>query len=395
MDLEAAIEQFDATDANIRRLEQVWSEMQSLVPDGISFIGGSPEDRRYRELSFAHQEIADALPAISGYRITAYPLELNEIAQARLDAAEIGEVEMAVRLSEDLERPGEEIDRYRLLFGRARRQLVRSHASRVSDEITRLLSDLTSRLPSDMNEVRDDAWDRLVQAFNELERLAGSLVPRDQPWSDLRRHLHFAQGQDLHAIARIDWPAVGAGLRENLYSELEPLPIDADDLGDLAASAPHGRATTELDWTRLSAQGFERVIFNLIVDAPGYENPLWLTNTMAPDRGRDLSAERARGDALSGILRERLIIQARHWLTTSIGVEAVAAVVAQMELWEPPPVDVLVFATSGRFTTDAVGWIESHNLKGERPHIEMWPNSHLELLIASRPHIAATAGLRA
>ena len=49
-DLESAPEQFDATDANVRRLEQAWAEMQTLIPEGITFVGGSPEDRRYREL---------------------------------------------------------------------------------------------------------------------------------------------------------------------------------------------------------------------------------------------------------------------------------------------------------------------------------------------------------
>jgi hypothetical protein len=32
-----------------------------------------------------------------------------------------------------------------------------------------------------------------------------------------------------------------------------------------------------------------------------------------------------------------------------------------MTLWEPPKVNVLVVATTGRFTTDAIAWIEKHN----------------------------------
>jgi hypothetical protein len=52
-----------------------------------------------------------------------------------------------------------------------------------------------------------------------------------------------------------------------------------------------------------------------------------------------------------------------------------------MSVWEPPPVDVLVIATSGRFTADAVRWIENHNNARKHPTVEMWPESHLELAV--------------
>jgi hypothetical protein len=55
---------------------------------------------------------------------------------------------------------------------------------------------------------------------------------------------------------------------------------------------------------------------------------------------------------------------------------------------------VLIIATSGRFTVDAVDWVETHNAGGTRPKIEMWPESHLEVLLARRPHIAAAFHLR-
>ena len=55
---------------------------------------------------------------------------------------------------------------------------------------------------------------------------------------------------------------------------------------------------------------------------------------------------------------------------------------------------VLVFATSGRFTSDAVAWIEKHNNADRTPRIEKWPDSHLELLLSSRPAIIGAYGLR-
>jgi hypothetical protein len=136
------------------------------------------------------------------------------------------------------------------------------------------------------------------------------------------------------------------------------------------------------------------LIFTLISDAPGYENPEWLMQTRAPDRGRDLSVTRVIQDELAGTLRLRVVIQCKHWTSRSVNLAETAAAKEQMALWTNPRVDVLVIATSGRFTADAVTWIEAHNNSGAAPRIEMWPESHLERLLASRPGIIAEFGLR-
>ena len=65
-----------------------------------------------------------------------------------------------------------------------------------------------------------------------------------------------------------------------------------------------------------------------------------------------------------------------------------------MELWQPPRVDVLVVATTGRFTTDAVSLVERHNQSDNALHIEMWPDSHLEGRLAAKPHLVGQFGLR-
>jgi hypothetical protein len=65
-----------------------------------------------------------------------------------------------------------------------------------------------------------------------------------------------------------------------------------------------------------------------------------------------------------------------------------------MALWEPPRVDCLVVAISGRFTTQAVHWIEKHNQSNSALKIEMWPGTHFEWLLAQRPALIAEFGLR-
>ncbi|MBE3039105.1 MAG: restriction endonuclease [Chloroflexi bacterium] len=170
--------------------------------------------------------------------------------------------------------------------------------------------------------------------------------------------------------------------------------MDVEDLGDLVRKRPKGRIATKLLWEKLSEEEFERLIFTLISSEKDYENPAWLTRTNAPDRGRDLSAERVHYDSLGGTIRQRVIIQCKHWLRKSIGPAEVATLREQMKLWEPPRVDIHVIATSGRFTADAVSAIDKQNQSDSALRIEMWPESHLERLLAHRPAIIAEFSLR-
>ena len=116
--------------------------------------------------------------------------------------------------------------------------------------------------------------------------------------------------------------------------------------------------------------------------------------TNAPDRGRDLSVYRVHIDTLGGTIRQRVIIQCKHWLSKSVGSSEIAVLREQMKLWEPPRVDVHVIATSGRFTSDSVALIEKQNHSDSALRIEMWAESHLERLLASRPAIIAEFSLR-
>lgn len=114
----------------------------------------------------------------------------------------------------------------------------------------------------------------------------------------------------------------------------------------------------------------------------------------APDRGRDLSVTRLVVDRLSGTIRSRIIIQCKHWLSRSVTVSDVTTLIGLMKLWEPPRIDTLIIATSGRFTADAVAYIEKHDQSDTALHIEMWTESHLERLLASRPSLIAEFKLR-
>lgn len=394
VDLNEALNQFDATETTLQRLKTVQRRLTELIPQGIAFIGDSPEGIAYENLCRAFRELVGGLPAIDGWMIEAVPLGLDEIAQSRLDAQEIGEFEAMTWVERGISAPGESIREYEFRFNRVRQALVRQRAQLLLDEIGGLLAGLVTRVERDNTPLDDPAWTALVTAIGEVERLTGGAMTRTGRWTELHRHLAFAQGYDVHDIAEHDWPSVLIDIKSVLYGEFEPMPVQVADLADLAATRPNGPVSIKLAWDSLEDEDFERLIFNLISDAPGYENPQWLTRTNAPDRGRDLSVDRVVADSLSGVVRQRVIIQCKHWLTKSVGPSEIGNAVITVKLWEPPPIDVLLVATSGRFSADAVAFAEKHNHARERPAIEMWAESHLELLLAPRAQVVKQFGLR-
>ena len=127
---------------------------------------------------------------------------------------------------------------------------------------------------------------------------------------------------------------------------------------------------------------------------PSYQNVEWLMKTRAPDRGRDLSAERVIRDDGGTTRTERVIVQAKHWTSKSVAPADITNTLAALSLWEPPVVRTLVIATSGRFTTDAVAIVEKHNVDGKLPFIELWADSRLETQLSQRPDLIASYGLR-
>ena len=304
---------------------------------------------------------------------------------------------MIVDAEEAVDAPARELANYRHRLNKKRRQLVRDALSEVIAGVDEILRTLKERHPDEAEvalKLADPAFEELRQHIQEIETMLGSSLPRPARWGDLRRHLHFGLVRDLLDILNHDWPEVKASLSAGIYDQHEPVPVEAIDLGMLAASQPKGVVATRLKWEALSAEDFERLVFALISRARGYENPAWLMKTNAPDRGRDLSVTRIIDDQLGGITRSRVIIQCRHWLARSIAIADVTELKEQMKLWEPPRVDVLVIATSGRFSSDAVLMIEKSNNEDRALRIEMWSESHLERLLAERPSLIAEFRLR-
>src|ERR1700728_2311689 len=97
--INSALRQFEATEANLAKLERLWSEISNLTPNGLQF--GS--DPAYEEHVRLFADILAALPTIDGWKPQSHPMDLNSIGQCRLDAKEVGEITAEIAVEEQSE----------------------------------------------------------------------------------------------------------------------------------------------------------------------------------------------------------------------------------------------------------------------------------------------------
>ena len=75
----------------------------------------------------------------------------------------------------------------------------------------------------------------------------------------MSRHLGFGQKCDYNDIGSDDWPKIRQWLDRALYAESDPIPVTANDLGELVNSKPQGRVATELNWETLLPKDFRKI----------------------------------------------------------------------------------------------------------------------------------------
>jgi hypothetical protein len=398
MNLADALATFDKVAVNLEKLEVVWNRAQPHIPTEPSF-GTVPE---YLTLARNWDDLLPGLPRIDGWTITGGLPDLAELGRMFLDYSEIGEQPTyAWELSAQ---PSEDLAKYRHLLDRARRRVIASRLTELSDQVTGLITEIIASLPTmaEWDEaplgprVRVDTPQvgEIEECLVELERLLGQTVERTGRWGALHRHLRFGEVHDWHEIATVDWPSVQLDIDAAKVGEVDPIPVPDVDLGEIGKAELTGHATTILNWTAINPEGFERLLFDIFNRLDGYQNVQLLMNTNAPDRGRDISLERVVSDSSGTIRTERVIVQAKHYTSKPVGAVDVQSSLASLSTWEPPVIRFLIIATSNAFSADAVQVIEKHNENGKQPQIEMWPVSKLELLLSQRPKLAITYGLR-
>lgn len=272
-----ALKQFEATEANLNKLENLWKELQELFPDGIQ-MGETPE---YEDRRRSFDSILASLPEIGGWKPGISAPDWDDVASSRFDYMELGDPFEEAKFEASIWADGKEIREYRYRLNQKRRQLIRDALVAVIDKFDADLRQISRELGE--RERNDDVdspiWAELRKNSEQIEVLLGSSVQKPPRWQDLRRHLHFGMVGDLNDIEVHDWPAVKEGLRKGLYGVNEALPVATMDLDDLIAARPTGPIITALNWENLDADAFERLVFSLISQVQGYENPEWLMRT--------------------------------------------------------------------------------------------------------------------
>jgi len=391
MKLVDAIRELDTIAANISKAEDLWSEITDFWPEGASFIS---EDE-FENLVSDFVEIIDALPNIDNWKPKPDIVSPNEIAQAHIDAADVMEWSILFNVQQRAAQPGKELSVYRHRYEKHRARISNARIQHIIQEIDELIIRYAGLQGEDITENADpEFWGVLSERTKEVEALLGRKPNEIPRWSDLKRHISFAEVNDLRDVVIMDWPSVRPALQGVSRRKYDPLPVKVSDLNEIIAGSGVESISTKFSWESIDSNEFERLIFYLFNRTAGYQNVRWLSHTNAPDRGRDLSAERVTTDPLSGTRRERIIIQCKHYLKSSIGPSEVSTTKDIVTMWEPPRVDVLIFATSGRFTADAIKLSEQHNERGGLPRIELWADSHLETLLSSHPGLIADFKLR-
>ncbi|KWV58169.1 hypothetical protein AS156_35765 [Bradyrhizobium macuxiense] len=127
----AALEQFEATEANLTKLERLWDEIAAMIPTEIAF----GENVEYEDRARSFGLLVASLPSIGGWKPAATPPDLDGLAQSRLDAMEIDELTAQVSVERWIEEPGRELREYRFRFNNMRRALIRDALIGLIDQI--------------------------------------------------------------------------------------------------------------------------------------------------------------------------------------------------------------------------------------------------------------------
>ena len=100
--LDEVLRKFEAVEANLVKLERMWKVLCQNTPSDIVF-GANPI---YEDACRSYEQVIVELPLIDGWKPTTFPCNLDEIAQSRLDAYEVGEIGIRVEVDRRIETPG-------------------------------------------------------------------------------------------------------------------------------------------------------------------------------------------------------------------------------------------------------------------------------------------------
>src|SRR5699024_7358330 len=188
MDLNHVLTTFDKVAVNLEKLEKIWERASPYVPDG-PYLCSIPE---YNNLARSWDDLLPGLLPIEGWSITESLPDINALGQMFIDYGQIGELPHSAWA--EAERPGEDLAKYRYLLDKARRKVIASRLTELSDRISRLISEVLSNLPTietwvespgPRTRIETPEVEEIESSLAEIERLLGQTVERTGRWGDL------------------------------------------------------------------------------------------------------------------------------------------------------------------------------------------------------------------
>jgi hypothetical protein len=132
--LNAALRHFEAVEANLVKLEKVLDEITAAIPPGITF----GENLEYENNCRIFDSLLESLPLIDGWKPEVQFMGLNDIAENRMDAQEIGEVSAMLQVERQISEPARQIAEYRYRFNQNSTMLkIRNYAAVTGWTLTR------------------------------------------------------------------------------------------------------------------------------------------------------------------------------------------------------------------------------------------------------------------
>jgi hypothetical protein len=111
MNLNDALKQFEAVEANLGKLDQLWKQIAKLLPS-LNDIQVENEDQ-YLQLKRSFEQIGKQMPKIDGFQLNVCLEHPDDIVRLKVDCLEAGEFTDRVAIEADLHRQGEVLSDYR------------------------------------------------------------------------------------------------------------------------------------------------------------------------------------------------------------------------------------------------------------------------------------------
>lgn len=394
MNLDDAIEELNKVAANLELLKKKWDELESLLnyPTEGNWDQKGKEQYEYKCLEF--EDLLEGIPKIGEKEINNVLPDYDNVSQGARDVIDLQEADLFTSFYSKVYEQGSEISHYEYVLKKERRKLIFNQVENFIEDVDNILDSLKFILKERDSEdsLKLEEVDPLKHKILQLDNLMGDSVPRPNRWSDLNRHLSFAQVHDLDDIISLDWPSIKTALKSSFRGN-DPFKINIENIKDLVNSADKsGEIGTGLDWSAITPEKFERLCADLLESSPNWENIEWNTSTRASDRGRDITAFWVFNDETRGTIRERAIIQCKHLLKSNVSARDIETF--QNLSLTHGKVDLYIIMTSGKVTDQVTQIVDKQNENNQKPRVEIWADWKLEQLLASHPDIIKSYGLK-